>query len=119
MKQFQDINWFHELQKRVNEDEEFRNAARWFKGTIGWKIGEEGYSLTISKGQIERVEARAKDFLFSMSGPRKDWEELMARGTINRLFRQNRIQIEGDKVEAMRYWKVLWYLTEIARSIKE
>jgi len=112
------MDWFRELKERANGDKDFQAAARWFKGNIGWRINEETYSLGFSEGRIDTVESGPKDSLFMMAGDLEDWNELLAKGTINRLFRQNKIRIEGDKVEAMRYWKVLWYLTEVARSIK-
>lgn len=118
MSKFPSLDWFLELKERANGDRDFQTAARWFKGTIGWKINGEGYSLKISGGRIEAVESPLKDTLFTMAGTLRDWSELLSQGTINRLFRQRKIQIEGDQIEAIRYWKLLWYLTEVARSTR-
>jgi len=117
MKRFPSIEWFHELKERANRNKDFQAAARWFGGTIGWSVDREVYSLKISKGQIESAEPKHGETLFAMHGTLEDWKELLTKGTINRLFRQKKIGIEGDKVEAMRYWKILWYLTEVARTL--
>ena len=118
MAKFKSMEWFNDLKKRANESKDFQKAAKWFKGAIGWKILDEAYSFTLSEGQIKAVEPGLKGTAFDVVGDLEDWNELMTKGTINRLFRQNRIRLEGDKVEAMRYWKILWYLTEIAREVK-
>ncbi len=111
------IAWFERLRGRVNLDPEFRDAARWFRGTVGWQVDERGFSLRIDHGQVQDVTPGCQGARFSMAGQQESWEELMAVGTINRLFRQKKIKILGDKVAAMRYWKILWYLTEIGRKM--
>jgi len=116
MKKFPNKEWFSELKERVNKEDAFQKAARWFNGTIGLRIDRDLYSLKISEGRVQEIKPELGVPLFTLSGNRAAWEELLTMGTINRLFRQNKILIEGDKVTAMRYWKVLWYLTEIARN---
>jgi hypothetical protein len=111
------MQWLEQLKDRVNQDEAFRDAARWFNGTVGWIEGESGFGLEIGGGQVRKVGRGCEGARFTMSGSREHWKELMDLGTINRLFRQNKIAILGDKVEAMRFWKVLWYLTEIGRKM--
>jgi len=118
MSGFGSMEWFNDLKERANSNAEFQKAARWFRGAIGWRIMNDGYRLVISEGQIKTVESGLGGTVFTMSGNLEDWRELLAKGTINRLFRQQRIRIEGDKIEAMRYWKILWHLTEISRSIQ-
>jgi hypothetical protein len=118
MAKFKNMEWFNDLKKRANESKDFQKAAKWFKGAIGWRIMDDAYSFTISQGQIKSIEPGLKDTVFNVVGDMEEWDELMTKGTINRLFRQNRIRLEGNKVEAMRYWKILWYLTEIAREVK-
>ncbi len=118
MAEFKSIEWFNNLKKEANGNKDFQKAARWFKGAIGWKIREDTYRFTISESQIKSIEPGLKDTVFNVVGDMEEWDELMTKGTINRLFRQNRIRLEGNKVEAMRYWKILWYLTEIAREVK-
>jgi len=111
------MEWLKQLGERVNQDKEFRDAARWFQGTVGWRVDDREFRLKIENGLVKSVEPGSEGARFTMSGNRESWEELMELGTINRLFRQNKIQILGDKVEAMRYWKILWYLTEIGRKM--
>jgi hypothetical protein len=117
MNAFPDMEWFRQLQTRANSDERLQKAARWFEGTIGWRVDVDTYTLSISAGQITAVNPEREVAVFIMAGKLEDWQELLAMGSINRLFRQNRLFIEGNKVEALRHWKMLWYLTEIARTI--
>ncbi|MCB2188274.1 MAG: SCP2 sterol-binding domain-containing protein [Deltaproteobacteria bacterium] len=117
MAEFPSKAWFQALQARVNQDQEFQDAARWFNGRVGWQVDEEAFSLAIDRsGVTEVAEGLGRD-AFIMAGPRAAWDELLAKGTINRLFRQGKIAILGDKVAAMRFWKILWYLTENARAL--
>ena len=81
-------------------------------------MDEQAFGLSIADSQVQNAAEDAEGAAFGMSGPRAAWDELMAKGTINRLFRQGQIQILGDKVEAMRFWKILWYLTETARAMQ-
>lgn len=117
MSDLSSIEWFERLGERVNLDPEFRDAARWFQGTVAWQVDDREFSLKIDNGQVQSVEPGSKGARFSLAGKQESWEELMALGTINRLFRQKKIKILGDKVAAMRYWKILWYLTEIGRKM--
>jgi hypothetical protein len=118
MAEFKSPEWFSDLKVRANRNEEFQKAAKWFRGTIGWRILDEGYRFVISEGQVKAIEPGLEGAVFTVAGGIEEWKELLTKGTLNRLFRQNRIRIDGDRVEAMRYWKVLWYLTEVGRSIK-
>lgn len=111
------IEWFGDLKERANKNQKFREAARWFNGTIGWRIDKNFFGLRISEGRVQETAPDSRAPLFTISSDGAAWDELLTKGTINRLFRQKRIQIEGDKVEAMRYWKILWYLTEIGRKM--
>ena len=115
MADFPSIPWFEQLMERVNQDREFREAARWFTGKVGWQVDEQAFGLIIAGSEVRKVAEGADQAPFTMAGSGAAWGELMDKGTINRLFRQGKIQILGNKVEAMRYWKILWYLTENAR----
>ena len=117
MSDFMTKEWFEQLEARANADTDFQNAARWFKGTVGWQVDEQQMDIHIANGQITSITPVSGKTLCCMAGSRAAWDELMAQGTINRLFRQNKIEILGDKVEAMRFWKILWYLTEIGRKM--
>lgn len=117
MAEFPDTVWFEELKERVNRLEKFKQAARWFEGKVGWRVDGKSHVLSIANGQVKAVEAGQEKTVFAMAGDAAAWRELLEKGTINRMFRQNRIAIEGDRVAAMRFWKILWYLTETARAI--
>jgi len=118
MERMKSSEWFDKLQERANQSKEFQKAAKWFDGAIGWKISGEAHTFTVSRGLIRAIEPGLKNPIFAVVGDPEGWNELFAKGTINRLFRQNKLKIEGNRVEAMRYWKILWYLTEIARGIQ-
>lgn len=115
---FGNMEWCNELKEKANQDADFLKAARWFKGAVGLEIAQDACQFLISEGRVQAVEPGVQRSVFKLRGDREAWAELMDKGTVNRLFRQNRMQIDGDKIEAMRYWKVLWHLTEIARTIK-
>ena len=117
MSNFPSKAWYQRLQQRVNQDQDFKEAARWFNGTVGWRVDDQQTNLGISGQQVADLSENGDDIAFGMSGSLEVWRELLAKGTINRLYRQGKIQILGDKVEAMRFWKVLWYLTENARAL--
>jgi ubiquinone biosynthesis protein UbiJ len=117
MAQFASDTWFAELKERVNRLEKFNQAARWFEGRVGWTVDDNSHVLNIAKGQVKAVEAGRGKTDFAMAGDMAAWQELLQKGTINRMFRQNKIAIEGDRVAAMRFWKVLWHLTETARNL--
>ena len=117
MSDFTSKAWFEQLAERANAHPDFQNAARWFKGTVGWKVDDQQMDFHIANGQITSITPASGKALCCMAGSRAAWDELKAQGTINRLFRQGKIDIQGDKVEAMRFWKILWYLTEIGRKV--
>ena len=117
MNDFASKEWFEKLAERANAHPDFQNAARWFKGTVGWKVDDQQMDFHIANGQITAIAPASGEALYRMAGSRTAWDELNAQGTINRLFRQGKIEIQGDKVEAMRFWKILWYLTEIGRKM--
>ena len=117
MAEFPETVWFEELKEKVNRLDDFKQAARWFEGKVGWKVDEKPYVLSIANGQVKAVETGQEKTVFAMAGDTAAWRELLEKGTINRMFRQNKIAIEGDRVAAMRFWKILWHLTETARAI--
>ncbi len=117
MAEFPSAPWFEQLAGRVNRLARFKEAARWFEGSLAWQVDETVHVFDVHKGRINAVHNDPGAALFAMVGDDASWRELLEKGTINRMFRQGRIHITGDRAQAMRYWKVLWYLTETAREM--
>ena len=117
MTEIASIDWFDKLKDTANLDIDFQQAARWFTGNIGLKVDGDTYNATISGGRIESIKTGKMDTRFVLSGSKGDWIELMQNGTLVRLFRQGKIIIEGDRVCAMFFWKMLWYLAEDGRAV--
>jgi len=117
MPEFPSLAWLNVLKDALNADDLFRQTARWFSGNIALKIGDNAYSMAISDGRIDSVKPGNVGARFTLAGDKETWIELMKKGSLVRLFRQGKILIEGDRVCAMQYWKMLWHVTEKTRTI--
>jgi pimeloyl-ACP methyl ester carboxylesterase len=67
------------IKAAANADPGFRVAARWWTGEVVFRLGEEGYRLTVRDGAVagfarDRGTAAAN---LSFSGPAEAWEKLL------------------------------------------
>ena len=112
MSVFPSPEWMEQYRRVVNSDPDVRKYGQWFDGTIVFDVAGERYSLRIRKGEVTEIQSGSSQAIFSIEGPLECWEDLVRgqNGNINRAFRHKKLKFSGNMVEAMRNWKLTWFL---------
>jgi hypothetical protein len=114
-----------ELRNKLNEDHQFRNAARRWNAQLLLRVGDKGYLVEIVDGHILRFDADAGQFdgfSVMLSGTEDTWEQLLA--PVPRPFYQDFIaaffqhgfEIAGDLESAFSYYWALLRMLEVMRT---
>lgn len=103
--------------RELNGDRAFKDAARWFVGRVAYVCGADSLWLELKNGEIAASGLGPRqDATFTLSADRVGWRELFSpetvNGTISRLYRQGKVQIDGDMVQAIFFWKMVFAMTE-------
>lgn len=70
-----------QVRERLNEDDQFRRAAKYWHAQLLLRFGAEGYVLDIGDGVIRRFEAGANQFdryTGVLGGSEEDWARLLS-----------------------------------------
>jgi hypothetical protein len=117
-------HWLDAYVDELAADRDFPEAARWFNGRVALRCGDEGAWFEIAGGRVVQAGlGHTPAALFTLSGSEAAWQELFSprtvNGTINRLFRHGKIHIDGDMVQVMFFWKMLFWLTEVGDRVPQ
>jgi hypothetical protein len=120
------IAW-DELARRVNEDDEFRLASRFWEATLRLDLGPESHRLRFEGGRLREIEScdPEADCDLHISAPLEDWERLLA--PLPGPFYQDLFgaqlhhgfQMNADPLDYAAYYPALRRLVEILRAGRE
>jgi hypothetical protein len=120
------IAW-DELAGRVNEDGEFRLAARFWNTTLRLDLGSESRRLCLHEGRLQEVGScdSEADCDLHISAPIEDWERLLA--PVPRPFYQDLVaaqlhhgfRMNADLLDYAAYYPALRRLVEILREARQ
>jgi hypothetical protein len=112
--------WASDIVELLRYDETFRNTARWLCGTVRMMSDGRCVWFRFADGGIVSIGAgMPTEFIFGLRADHAGWLELLTGGnaSLNKLVRQGRISMDGDRVALMRSWKLVFLMTEAARQI--
>jgi hypothetical protein len=112
-----DDAWCRAYVTELNQDLDFAEAARWFDGVVAYRCGQEYAWFEIHRGGVRDAgTVRQGDPDIELVGQEESFRELFSadvvNGAINRLWRQGKIDVQGNLVQAMKFWLMIYWLTE-------
>lgn len=117
MSPFFDQAWVDAYAHELRRDDDFTAAARWFDGVVEYACGDDRAWIEIHRGNVTAAETGAHpEVTIRIVGAQAGWRELfdptVVNSAINRLWRQGKVEIEGDLVQAMKSWLMIYWMTE-------
>ena len=112
-----DETWLDAYVEELRRDDDFTAAARWFDGVVEFACGDGRAWIEIHRGSVTASGTGGHpEVTVRITGDEAGWRELfdpsVVNSAINRLWRQGKLELEGDLVQAMKFWLMIYWMTE-------
>jgi hypothetical protein len=109
----------------LDEDGEFRLAARFWTGSLGLRIGSTAWTLNLQDGRVATMgRSRGEEAEIRVEGPESEWLELLAaqprpfyQDLWGATFRHG-VRLEGDAASVAAYYGAIRRLIEVLRALQ-
>lgn len=111
--------WAMSAQDALGADERVRREAQWFHGAMHLASTSGVAHLEFAENSVGvRICAGQADYRFGFRGDDPAWAQLLSgpSASLNRSVREGRIQLDGDRVAGMQWWRLAYMIIEALRS---
>ncbi|MDR1387696.1 MAG: hypothetical protein LBJ44_08960 [Propionibacteriaceae bacterium] len=114
-------DWAKGLAEELGRDPRFGPAARMLRAVVRLEAPRRGLDLILDGGRVAvRPLDPADPFDFGLKASQAAWLELVSqpRTSLNQLVRRGDIELTGDRVAALLWWKPLFLIAQAARRLE-